>query len=224
LSIHSFFSHPRIIQMYSHFEINHKIYIVMEYAKKGDHPDLASAIPRTGFNGEDEQTAAKYIFQIADALHYCHSKNLVHRDVKTSNILVDAYGDLKLCDFGYSVRFPQSKRRTTFCGTLDFLAPEMVRNKGRKYVMDGKHVDLWALGVVAYKIVTGTLPFVSTARDEEENEEEIKNKITTGMYNVPPRVPGGARRLIGQLLKVEPENRLSLERVMTHPWIVQYNQ
>ncbi|GMS85068.1 hypothetical protein PENTCL1PPCAC_7243, partial [Pristionchus entomophagus] len=220
VKMQSLLKHPHIIQMYSHFEVNEKIYIVMEYAKKGN---LYDAIPDGGFNGAHEQTAAKYIFQIADALHYCHSKDVYHRDVKSSNILIDAYGDLKLCDFGLSAHSPNSRPRISFCGTSYYMAPEMVRNKYRD-VEHGKAVDLWSLGVVAYEILTGDFPFFSNADDEQEESEELDYNIRRGTYTVPPRVPRGAGRLIGQLLRIGPKNRLSLEMVMSHPWIVQHNQ
>lgn len=90
---------------------------------------------------------------MTDALIYLHSKHIIHRDIKPENLLLSSTGDLKIGDFGWSVHAP-SNRRTTLCGTLDYLPPEMV--EGREH---GAKVDLWALGVLAYEFLVGKPPF-----------------------------------------------------------------
>lgn len=91
------------------------------------------------------------------ALQYTHSKGIIHRDIKPENILMDVNGSLKLADFGWSNFFmPNSKDlRETFCGTLDYIAPEMLEKKHKH----DHNVDIWAVGVLTYELLTGMAPF-----------------------------------------------------------------
>lgn len=94
--------------------------------------------------------AAKYTYQVADAIHYCHQNNVIHRDIKPENLLLTVNGDVKLADFGWSVHAPSSRRKT-LCGTLDYLPPEIV--SGKEY---GHHVDQWCIGklfIYVYMVV-----------------------------------------------------------------------
>ena len=84
----------------------------------------------------------QYIAQLADALVYCHSKKVIHRDIKPENLLVSMKGDIKIADFGWSVHAPSS-RRTTLCGTLDYLAPEMVEKRQHDETVRGVVISLW---------------------------------------------------------------------------------
>lgn len=90
--------------------------------------------------------AAKYVYQVADALHYCHQNEVIHRDIKPENLLLTVNGDVKLADFGWSVHAP-SLKRNTMCGTLDYLPPEMV--EGKEYC---NYVDHWCLGKLHFLI------------------------------------------------------------------------
>ena len=89
----------------------------------------------------------QYIRSLAAALDYCHSKHVIHRDIKPENLLLDLKGELKIADFGWSVHAPQS-RRTTLCGTLDYLPPEMIEGKSHDQM-----VDVWSLGVLMYEFL-----------------------------------------------------------------------
>ena len=91
----------------------------------------------------------QYILSLSRALAYCHEKHVIHRDIKPENLLLDLKGDLKIADFGWSVHAPNS-RRTTLCGTLDYLPPEMI--EGKKH---DQMVDVWSLGVLMYEFLVG---------------------------------------------------------------------
>lgn len=155
-----------------------------------------------------EQQAAKYVAQIADALKYCHSKKVIHRDIKPENLLLGAKGEIKIADFGWSVHAPSS-RRTTLCGTLDYLSPEMVHGKTHN-----ETVDLWSLGVLCYEFIVGRPPFEASTYDE------TYKRISKASFTFPEHVSEMARDLIKRLLVVEPEDRCNLDDVLKHPWIV----
>lgn len=102
---------------------------------------------------------------MASALAHLHRKNVIHRDIKPENILVGVHGEIKISDFGWSMHAP-GNRRTTYCGTLDYLPPEMVAAKGAGGAgADGSYderVDLWSLGVLMYEFLVGEAPFEDT--------------------------------------------------------------
>lgn len=145
-------NHPNIIKLYSHFEDDVSIYLIMEYAEKGQLYQSMLNSPQKRFS---EEEVAKIVYQTVEAVKCMHEKGIAHRDIKPENILIDDKGNAKLADFGWS-RFilPQAKR-TTYCGTLDYLAPEML-DKDHKH--DTK-VDLWAIGVLIFELTTGMSPF-----------------------------------------------------------------
>jgi len=112
---------------------------------------------------------------MAEALSYLHSKHIIHRDIKPENLLLGLNGDLKIGDFGWSVHAP-GNRRKTFCGTLDYLPPEMV--EGREY---DERVDYWSLGVLCYEFLCGVAPFEDSGYKGERllwtvNEQEAETE------------------------------------------------
>jgi aurora kinase A len=204
IEIQAHLRHPNILKMYNYFQDEKKVYLILEYALNGElYKEL------TKHKRFPEPRTAKYIFQVADALNYCHSKNVIHRDIKPENILLSDDGTLKIADFGWSVH--ASSRRHTMCGTLDYLPPEMVR--GLKH---DEKVDYWSVGVLCYEFLTGRPPF------EMKHTQETYDRITSVNYSFPSHVTHGPRDLIKRLLVKEPEKRLTLEGVMAHKWIVEH--
>lgn len=155
-----------------------------------------------------EEQSARYISQIADALKYCHSKKVIHRDIKPENLLIGAKGEIKIADFGWSVHAPSS-RRTTLCGTIDYLPPEMVH--GRTH---NEKVDLWSLGVLCYEFLVGKPPFECTSYDD------TFRRISKGIFSVPEHVSEEAEDMIRKLLVVDPDRRLDLDSILKHSWIL----
>merc|ERR1719456_2050126 len=135
-----------------------------------------------------ETRAAWYFRQMVEAVRYCHSKHVIHRDIKPENILIGLNDTLKISDFGWSVHAPSSKRET-FCGTLDYLPPEITQN--RRY--DGQ-VDVWGLGVLLYEFLCGKPPF------EDSSQDETYRKIQLEPVSVPNHVSKEATDLITRML------------------------
>ncbi|XP_063901901.1 aurora kinase A-B-like [Zophobas morio] len=123
IEIQSRLQHPHILNLLGWFYDDRKIYLILEYAPRGElykELQLYGKFP--------ENRAAKYIRQLAEALIFLHKEKVIHRDIKPENLLLGINGDLKIADFGWSVHAPSS-RRTTLCGTLDYLPPEMIEGK-----------------------------------------------------------------------------------------------
>ncbi|NXS31217.1 AURKA kinase, partial [Pomatostomus ruficeps] len=202
VEIQSHLRHPNILRLYGYFHDVTRVYLILEHAPRGEvYKELQKL---TKF---DEQRTATYITELADALLYCHSKNVIHRDIKPENLLLGSNGELKIADFGWSVHAPSS-RRTTLCGTLDYLPPEMI--EGRTH---DEKVDIWSLGVLCYEFLVGKPPFEATTY------QETYRAISRVEFKFPPFVTEGARDLISKLLKHNPFHRLPLKDVLLHPWI-----
>ena len=210
IEIQSHLRHPHILRMYGYFWDHEKIYLILEYAQGGEL--YKQLVVRKTL---DETSSAQIIVQLASALHYCHSKGVLHRDVKPENLLLtsslhkNAGGDIniKIADFGWSVHSPSS-RRVTMCGTLDYMPPEIVDN--REY---DENVDVWTLGVLLYELLVGYAPFLA------ENKHETHWRIRQLDLQFPDHVKLDACDLVRKLLVARPSFRMSLTQVPNHPWI-----
>lgn len=203
IEIQSNLRHRYISRLYSHFHDEKKVYLLIEYVAQGE---LFKVLRQKGrFN---DVRASKYIAQMADALLYLHKKHVIHRDIKPENILLGLDGNIKLSDFGWSVYAPTS-RRSTMCGTLDYLPPEMVEAKQHDY-----RVDIWSLGILTYEFLVGKPPF------EENGHKATYRRISKVDLKIPSFVSEEAADIIKRFLQHSPENRFPLEQVPNHPWIV----
>ncbi|KAA3673970.1 uncharacterized protein DEA37_0005391 [Paragonimus westermani] len=197
--------HPNILQLYTYFHDKKRIYLVLELAYYGQ---MYSELKRLG--RFSETMAATYIYQLCDALIYCHSLKVIHRDIKPENLLIGIDHELKLSDFGWAVHAP-SLRRRTMCGTLDYLSPEIVNG-----AVHDERVDHWTVGILCYEMLCGHPPF------EREDSKETYACIRAVKYTFPAVISALARDLISKILQRYPPDRLSLEGVMNHPWTKQW--
>ena len=197
--------HPNILRLYGYFYDATRIYLILEFAAKGE---LYKELQKCG--RFDEKRSAKYIRSLAAALLYCHTKHVIHRDIKPENLLLDMKGDLKIADFGWSVHAPNS-RRTTLCGTLDYLPPEMIEQKPHD-----SNVDVWSLGVLMYEFLVGSPPF------EAQGHHETYRKISKVDITYPSHISAEAKDLISKLLVKDPSSRMALGDVESHPWITSH--
>ncbi|KAG7244835.1 hypothetical protein INR49_029854 [Caranx melampygus] len=181
VEIQSHLRHPNILRLYGYFHDASRVYLILEFAPKGE---LYSELQRCG--SFTEERSATYIMELADALNYCHTKKVIHRDIKPENLLLGATGELKIADFGWSVHTPSS-RRSTLCGTLDYLPPEMIEGKTHD-----EKVDLWSLGVLCYEFLVGKPPF------EAKSHEDTYRRISRVEYTYPAQsnISAGAKDLV----------------------------
>jgi serine/threonine protein kinase len=198
--------HPNIISLYSHFEDNENFYLILEYAPGGQ---LFSRLRK--FKTMPEAVAAQYMREICLAVQYLHSRlpPIIHRDIKPENILISADDSIKLGDFGWS-NFLDDER-DTYCGTLEYLAPEMVERKGH-----GVSLDIWSLGVLLFELLAGVSPF------KGRTQLELFQKIKSGKIAFPKAFPILAKNLVKKLIVVEPDRRLPAELILDHAWIVSH--
>ncbi|KAL3649485.1 Serine/threonine-protein kinase Aurora-3 [Castilleja foliolosa] len=204
MEIQTALRHPNVLRLYGWFHDSERIFLILEYAHNGE---LYKELRKLGHFSEKQ--AATYIASLTQALAYCHEKHVIHRDIKPENLLLDHEGRLKIADFGWSVQ--SRSKRHTMCGTLDYLAPEMVENKAHDYA-----VDNWTLGVLCYEFLYGVPPF------EAESQRDTFKRIMKVDLSFPstPEVPDEAKDLICKLLVKDSSKRLSLEKIMEHPWII----
>lgn len=225
IEIQSNLRHPNILRLYGHFHDKKRIFLILEYAGKGElykHLQKQDRFP--------EQKSAHYVAQMTRALIYLHRKHVIHRDIKPENILVGLHGELKMSDFGWSVHAP-SGRRLTKCGTLDYLPPEMVDPVRKDKPYDEK-VDLWSLGVLMYEFLVGQAPF-------EDTPGMTQKRIARGDMTIPSFVSAEAQDLIKRvsllffaisiklltrikLLVLDSAQRITLDKVLQHPWILRH--
>jgi aurora kinase len=203
IEIQSHLRNRNILRLYGYFYDAKRIYLILEYSPGGE---LYKRLTSKGRFSEKQ--SARYINDMALALDYCHGKHVIHRDIKPENLLLGAHGEIKIADFGWSVHAPTS-RRTTLCGTLDYLPPEMV--EGREH---DEKVDVWSLGVLLYEFLCGSPPF------EAEGHSATYRRISRVDLQFPDYLSSDAQDLIRRLLVKEPKRRLELRDIPKHPWVV----
>ena len=205
IDIHSKINHPNIIRLYNFKETDEEINILLEYAENGN---LFSLIQKE--NGFPEHIAYKYFIQIVNAVYFLHQNNIIHRDIKPENILIGDNGVLKLCDFGWAKEITVNNR-STFCGTIEYMAPEIVGSEKYDY-----GVDVWSLGILLYELLMGHSPFKSN----KEKNVMIKIKLHDLVFDKNRNLSENCINLINGLLDSNPLTRLKLKDIFEHPFIL----
>ncbi|XP_078090178.1 MAP/microtubule affinity-regulating kinase 3a isoform X10 [Mustelus asterias] len=197
-------NHPNIVKLFEVIETEKTLYLVMEYASGGEVFDYLVAHGRM----KEKEARAKFR-QIVSAVQYCHQKQIVHRDLKAENLLLDADMNIKIADFGFSNEFTVGNKLDTFCGSPPYAAPELFQ--GKKY--DGPEVDVWSLGVILYTLVSGSLPF------DGQNLKELRERVLRGKYRIPFYMSTDCENLLKRFLVLNPSKRGTLEQIMKDRWI-----
>ncbi|XP_071810405.1 uncharacterized protein [Asterias amurensis] len=202
IEVMSLLHHPHIIKVTEVFESREKIVMVMEHASGGELYDFINDSKLT------VQQTKELFQQIVSAVRYIHKNNIVHRDLKLENILLDSDFKVKIADFGLSSKFDHSRLLDTFCGSPLYASPEIIN--GSPY--HGPEVDCWSLGVILYAMVYRTMPFHGA------DFNQLKKQIAKGDFVEPPEL-SDASDLIHRMLTVDPKKRIPIEGIINHPWV-----
>jgi serine/threonine protein kinase len=160
--------------------------------------------------GKLPESLAKNIFrQLIETIKYIHSKNIVHRDIKPDNILLNLNNNIKLCDFGVSKEIKKDILISDSCGTPAFIAPEILLNKP----YDPYIADIWSCGVVLYIMVSGFFPFTGI------NETQLHKSILSGKFPKPNSISKELMDIINKILELNPNKRIKLDEILNHPWM-----
>ena len=203
--------HPNLVQLYSVVETDEKIYLIMEYIKGIELFDYIVNKKKLS-----EKEAFIFFQQIISGIEYLHKVKYIHRDIKPENILIKPNTKkLTIVDFGLSNKFNNYKKDLfqSACGSPSYAAPEMLHEE--KY--SGPPVDIWSSGVVLYAMLCGYLPF------EDDNNDELYNKIIKGKFDIPNHVSDKAKDLLNKILVTNPKKRLNISQIKNHPWFQLYN-
>ena len=159
------------------------------------------------------------MFDILKGCNYLHTRSppIIRRDIKPENILFYEGNKLKLADFGWSNM--KDRVRTTFCGTPDYLAPEMVLERGHN-----EKLDVWTCGILCYELIIGNAPFtpVGNYRDKKEAQKMLEKNILELAPAYATNTSAEAKDLITALLRKKPQDRLSCLEALKHPWFVKH--
>jgi len=198
--------HPFLMTLRYAFQSKEKLYFVLDYIQGGE---LFFHLKNQRRFGED--VARVYVAEIAMALGHLHGLGIVYRDLKPENILLDDAGHVCLTDFGLSKDIAPDDKAHTFCGTPEYLAPEIVTGAGHD-----KAVDWWSLGILLYELTVGIPPFYS------QNVNEMYNKIQHGVLRFPPFLSAECKSIMQSLLHRDPKKRLGsngdVEELKAHPF------
>jgi len=216
-----YLNHPNITKLLEHFESEKYYLIIMEYINGGN---LFSFVKK---RRKLSEKTAKFLFrQIIKGIKYIHSKNIVHRDIKLENILIDVNNNIKICDFGIGkILDNKNKKLHDQCGTPMYMAPEILLSTKEKGY-DAFPVDLWSAGIALYIMLSGTLPFSINNDDISsiQNEEKKNNfALQYAIINNEPKnidnISIEAKNLLSGLLNKNPKKRFTCDEVLNHPWL-----
>ena len=200
--------HPNVVKLFGHFEDNNYCYFIMEYIAGGN---IYALVPRSrSISTQQKASIMKDVISAVYFLHHMHPK-IVHRDIKPENVLLDKGTIAKLTDFGWSNYMQGDIKRTTVCGTPVYLAPEIINNQGHD-----EHVDIWCIGVLLFELMAGFSPW------QGEDVQTIRYNISRLKIRWPRDMDRDAMDLISKILKYNPEERLSLRQIITHPFFTKY--
>ena len=200
--------HPFIVKLNYAFQTSTKLFLVMEYCPNGDLAKHLLFEKRFS-----EQRAKFYICEILLALEDLHKRDIIFRDLKPDNVVLDEQGHCKLTDFGLSKEgVTDNVYAQSFCGSIAYLAPEMLKKQGH-----GKAVDWYLLGVLFYEMLVGITPFFTTRK------EEIFHNIEFGELKIPDFVSTEASKILRDLLEKDPNKRLGggekdAQEIKEHPY------
>ncbi|MGH0172050.1 UNVERIFIED_CONTAM: hypothetical protein FKN15_062346 [Acipenser sinensis] len=186
-------NHPFVVKLHYAFQTEGKLYLILDFLRGGDlFTRLSKEVMFT------EEDVKFYLAELALGLDHLHSVGIIYRDLKPENILLDEVGHIKLTDFGLSKEaIDHEKKAFSFCGTVEYMAPEVVNRQGHNH-----SADWWSYGVLMFEMLTGSLPF------QGKDRKETMNLILKAKLGMPQFLSAEAQSLLRALFKRNPANRL----------------
>eukprot|EP00916_Digyalum_oweni_P013677 GHVL01022448.1.p1 GENE.GHVL01022448.1~~GHVL01022448.1.p1 ORF type:complete len:765 (+),score=97.80 GHVL01022448.1:152-2446(+) len=212
-------NHPNVVRLVDHFENENHILMLLELCEGGSLWSFMRS-----YKGKLSEFKSKVLFlDVCRGLSHLHSLKILHRDLKPENLLLNEDEILKIADFGWSARVRNwnaaeqggdshsgkpSMARNTFCGTLDYVAPEMLRGEKQSEAL-----DVWSLGILLHEMLTGRAPFTG------KNHVDFVNNVLAAKLKRPANIGDDGWSLLRSLLKTNPRNRLTIPEILRHPWL-----
>ena len=203
--------HPNVVKLFGHFEDANYCYFLMEYIPGGN---IYSLVQKNRYRAVSTQTIVSIMKDVICATYFLHHMHppIIHRDIKPENVVLDKNMVAKLTDFGWSNYMPGDySKRTTVCGTPIYLAPEIILNRGHD-----EKVDIWCIGVLMFELMTGSSPF------QGSDVRTVKYNISRLKIEWPGNMDRDAEDLIKKILRINPEERITLEQMLLHPFFTKY--
>jgi len=199
----AYLKYDNLVSMHDFFWDETNFYLVLDYCQGGELFDYIVS------NGKVSEPVAAIIFQqIAGAVAFCHSYGVAHRDLKPENILITEFPHVKISDFGLCGYLNETKLMQTFCGSPCYCAPECLN----RINYDGRLSDIWSMGVILYSMVTGEHPWTVS------NPPLMIKQISRADFALPSYLTPECKSLIKAMLQLRPKQRLSLDKILAHPW------
>ncbi|CAH1792149.1 unnamed protein product [Owenia fusiformis] len=198
-------NHDHIVRLYEIMQFSNKVYMIMEMAGHGDlleYIKLRGAIP--------EEKSALMFYQLVSAVEYLHSINIMHRDLKCENILLDAHNYVKISDFGFARFMQKGELSRTYCGSAAYAAPEILQ--GTPY--QGPPYDVWSIGVILYIMVCGSMPY-----DDSNIKKMIKDQTERKVgFSRSKKISQDCKDLIHQMLECDVVKRITIPEMARCRW------
>ncbi|VBB31212.1 unnamed protein product [Acanthocheilonema viteae] len=198
--------HDNIIKVYEVIEKSPYVCVIQDFTSRGD---LLRKIRRQ--SKVNEKDGKMHFRQLIEAMKYLKSMEVVHRDIKCENILLDSCENVKITDFGFARSLKIGEKSKTFCGSRAYLAPEIIR--AQPY--DGYRSDMWSAGIVLYVMITGMMPY-DDKNVQKMLERQLQHRI---IYPRTAKISMDAKRLIFDILHPIPHKRLTIEEVIRSKWL-----
>lgn len=205
IKIHRQLNHPNVVRFLSFFDDDHNVYIIMELCKQRSMMELHKRRPVV-----TEYECRFYVHQILDGVRYLHDNQIIHRDLKLGNLLLNDKLNVKIGDFGLATRIDYvGERKKTLCGTPNYIAPEILNKKGHSY-----EVDIWSIGCVMFTLMVGQPPF------ETKTLKDTYSRIRKCEYKLPQSLPKYPADLIMAMLQSDPAKRPSVHECIKHEFFI----
>lgn len=207
-------NHPFILKLHATYQDPNRLFMLLELVQGGE---LFTLLHNADKKRLPNEHAKFYAACVVDGLHYLHSKDIIYRDLKPENLMIDTEGYIKIVDFGFAKKV--TGQTFTLCGTPEYLAPELVLQKGHN-----RAADYWAVGVLIYEMIRGHSPFADLNRNEQIT---VCRNIVRRKYNFSKSFPPDARDIVNRLLQKNPHDRLGMnsdaKEIKDHAWFKKTN-